>query len=481
MMEIENELENLQAIAQQSTGVPNVVELTPSAIVEFLDRHIVGQQAAKRAVAVAVRNRWRRSQLPIEMRKEVVPKNILMIGPTGVGKTEIARRLAAIMQAPFIKVEATKYTEVGYVGRDVDSIVRDITEVAVRLLRAEKMEQLKPKLDEQALERILDIMQPRPSIRYRANNTPEDEEFNQEQEKQCAQIERIRKRLREQLVKGELDDKMIELDLPEGGNKVMQIFSNSGMEEMGLDLQNILDNVGPKKTKKRKVTVSDAKRILAQLELDSLIDQDRIVQEAIERIEQHGIVFIDEVDKIALPRGNSSGPDVSREGVQRDILPLVEGTTVITKYGPVRTDYILFIAAGAFNVSKPSDLIPEFQGRFPVRVELEELNQADLTRILTEPDAALTKQYQGLLHADNVELIWGKDGIEEIAFYAAKVNETVENIGARRLHTVLEHLLEEISYNAPADDKVRVLINREFVHSRLAKLVNEKELAEYIL
>ncbi len=481
MMEIENELENLQAIAQQSTGVTNVVELTPSAIVEFLDRHIVGQQAAKRAVAVAVRNRWRRSQLPEEMRKEVVPKNILMIGPTGVGKTEIARRLAAIMQAPFIKVEATKYTEVGYVGRDVDSIVRDITEVAVRLLRAEKMEQLKPKLDEQALERILDIMQPRASIRYRANNSPEDEEFNQEQEKQCAQIERIRKRLREQLVKGELDDKMIELDIPEGGNKVMQIFSNSGMEEMGLDLQNLLDNVGPKKTKKRKVTVSDAKRILAQLELDSLIDQDRIVQEAIERIEQHGIVFVDEVDKIALPRGNSSGPDVSREGVQRDILPLVEGTTVITKYGPVRTDYILFIAAGAFNVSKPSDLIPEFQGRFPVRVELEELNQADLTRILTEPDAALTKQYQGLLQADNVEIVWEKDGIEEIAFYAAKVNETVENIGARRLHTVLEHLLEEISYNAPADEHVRVVINREFVHSRLAKLVNEKELAEYIL
>jgi ATP-dependent HslUV protease ATP-binding subunit HslU len=465
-------------------------DLTPRQIVAELDKFIVGQARAKRAVAIALRNRYRRRMLPPPMRDEVIPKNILMIGPTGVGKTEIARRLARLANAPFVKLEATKFTEVGYVGRDVDSMVRDLVQVAFQMIESEKTQEVRGRAEEAATERLLDLLHPmpqrdsyQPSLFMgfggeRAAPTTEEEE---RQRKRVEQAERIRSRLREQLEMGVLDDRKVELEVEEtGGMAFTPIFSSQGMEEMGMNLQDMLGNMFPGRKRARSMTVAEAREVLIQEEARKLIDQDAVKREAVERAEQDGIIFVDEMDKIAGKDGGV-GPDVSRGGVQRDILPIIEGSTVQTKYGPVRTDHMLFIAAGAFHVSKPSDLIPELQGRLPIRVELDNLNEADFRRILTEPENALTKQYTALLGTESVNLVYTEDGIGELARIAAEVNQRTENIGARRLHTIMERLLEDVSFDAPEEVSGTITVDAEYVRSKLQAIAGDQDLSRYIL
>jgi ATP-dependent HslUV protease ATP-binding subunit HslU len=445
--------------------------LTPRQIVEELDKYIIGQNKAKRAVAIALRNRWRRQRLTEDLRDEVMPKNIIMIGPTGVGKTEIARRLARLVNAPFLKIEASKFTEVGYVGRDVDSIVRDLTEIGVNMVKAELSEQVKAKAEALAEERLLDLLLP-PVRSANLDASPE------EQQKQQEQHASTREKLRQQLRAGKLDERMVELDAKE---KVMPfgIISNVGMEEIEMNLKEMLGGLLPEKTKKRKLKVPEALRFLVQEEAAKLIDMDKAVREALNRVEQSGIVFLDEIDKIA--GRETQGPDVSRQGVQRDLLPIVEGSTVTTKYGPVKTDHVLFIAAGAFHMSKPSDLIPELQGRFPIRVELDALGKDEFVRILTEPQNALIRQQVALLATEEITLRFAPDAVEEIAATAASVNERTENIGARRLHTILEKLLDEVSFDAPEKKGTSISIDAGYVRAKLTDIVKNEDLSRYIL
>ncbi len=451
-------------------------ELTPTQIVRELDKYIIGQHDAKKSVAIALRNRWRRLQVPENLREEIMPNNIILIGPTGVGKTEIARRLARLSNAPFIKVEASKFTEVGYVGRDVDSMIRDLTELAVVMVKSERTGEVQEKAEHLAEERILDILIP--SVRKSksdANAAPEapsDEELN----------EKTRERFRDKIKAGQLDDRIIELDVPSDQFPAMQILGPMNLEEIGVNLQDVFGNLMPKKMKKRKLSIADAKKILIQEEAQKLIDQDAAIKEAIHRVENSGIVFLDEVDKIAGSRGAVGGPDVSREGVQRDLLPIVEGSTVATKYGMVRTDHVLFIASGAFHVSKPSDLIPELQGRFPIRVELKSLTEEDFVKILTLPQNALIKQYTALLKTDGIEIEFTDDAIRAIARIATQVNEEVENIGARRLHTIMTSLLEEILFEAPEKvSSTKLTITKEMVEEKLNTIVRDKDLSRFIL
>jgi len=448
--------------------------LTPREIVAELDKYIIGQAQAKRAVAIALRNRWRRQQVASNLRDEISPKNIIMIGPTGVGKTEISRRLAKLAHAPFIKVEASKFTEVGYVGRDVESIIRDLTELAVKMLKDEEKSKVAVKAAEAAEERLLDSLLPPISIS--PYNPDEQDRLARERESHKATREKLRALLRD----GKLDERMVDVETSEQKIPMLEIMTPDGGEEMGMNLKDIFSNIFPKKTGKRKVKVPDARILLEQEETQRLIDMDAVVKGAIERVEQSGIVFIDEIDKIA-GRQTGQSPDISREGVQRDLLPIVEGSTVNTKYGMVKTDHILFIASGAFHVAKPSDLIPEFQGRFPIRVELEPLGEGDFLRILTEPENALLKQYKALLETEGVDVSYTDDGVREIAMIASKVNERMENIGARRLHTVMERVFDEISFEAPDMPGKKVVIDRDYVSKRLAEIVKDEDLSRYIL
>jgi ATP-dependent HslUV protease ATP-binding subunit HslU len=453
-------------------------ELTPVQIVEELDKYIIGQEKAKRSVAIALRNRYRRKNLPEELRDEVAPKNIIMIGPTGVGKTEIARRLSNISGAPFIKVEATKYTEVGYVGRDVESMIRDLTNIAVSDVKKEMSEEVETIAKERAEEDLLDILLPPVTFPRRSPNP----EASVETAPVSAEERRkkTRERFREMLRKGELEDRIVELEVKQPRTQVLGMFAGTGLEEMDTNLSNMLGNIFPEKKKRKKVTVKEARNILEEEERDKLIDMDKVVKEAIERAEQSGIVFLDEIDKIA-HKGSTVGPDVSREGVQRDILPIVEGSTVMTKYGAVRTHHILFIAAGAFHMSKPSDLIPELQGRFPIRVELKSLTTEDLTRILTQPKNALVTQYSALMETEGVKLDYKTEAIEEIAKIATFVNSQTENIGARRLATIMELLLEDVSFSATELKDQTIPITVEYVRSKLKNIVEDKDLSKYIL
>lgn len=444
-------------------------DLTPRKIVEELDNYIIGQNKAKKAVAIAMRNRWRRQRLSPELKDEVLPKNIIMIGPTGVGKTEIARRLSRLANAPFVKVEASKFTEVGYVGRDVESMVRDLTEISVSMVKAEHIEKIQEKAKTLAEERLLDLLLPLPRTTKGAGLEEEEREKHKD----------TRERLRAQLRGGKLDTRYVDIEVKE---KVIPfgVVSNVGLEELEINLKEMLGSFMPEKSKRRKVKVPEALIIIMQEEANKLIDIEKVTKEAIERAEQSGIVFVDEIDKIA-SRGHAHGPDVSREGVQRDLLPIVEGTTVSTKHGQVRTDHILFIAAGAFHMTKPSDLIPELQGRFPIRVELDHLGKAEFIRILTEPYNALIKQYTALLATEDVALDFTVDSIEEIADIAAYVNEKTENIGARRLHTVLEKLLEDISFEAPEKKNGKLVIDEKYVKDKLSEIVKDEDLSRYIL
>ncbi len=450
--------------------------LTPSQIVNELDKYIIGQTEAKRAVAIALRNRWRRQQVAENLREEILPNNIILIGPTGVGKTEIARRLAKLAEAPFVKVEASKFTEVGYVGRDVESMIRDLVDYAVNLVKSEMTLEVQEKAERLAEEKILDILIP--PLRKNSNlgeNT--DAEGNNE----TLQNKKTREWMREKLRSGELDKKLIEFDVNTQTGLGMQVLGPFGIDDLGINFQEIMGNIMPKKKKKRKTAISEARKVIAQEEAQKLIDMEAVQKEAIERVENSGIIFIDEIDKVA-GGGKGSGPDVSREGVQRDLLPIVEGSNVNTKYGVVKTDHILFIASGAFHVSKPSDLIPELQGRFPIRVELKSLTQEDFVKILTTPENALLKQYNALLETEGVKLEFTADGIKEIARIASEVNEQVENIGARRLHTILTTLLDEILFNVP--DKIpasTVKVNAKFVKQKLDSIVKDRDLSKYIL
>jgi ATP-dependent HslUV protease ATP-binding subunit HslU len=452
---------------------------TPRQIVAELDKYIIGQDRAKRMVAIALRNRWRRRQVPEDLRDEIAPKNIIMIGPTGVGKTEIARRLAKLAQSPFLKVEASKFTEVGYVGRDVESMIRDLMEIGINMVKQEEYETLRPKAEELAEERLLDILLPvRTSRRPRRPGTgPVAVESGEDMEV----AQRTREKFKRMLRSGRLADREVEIETQMNAIPVVEVFSPAGMEEMDINLKDMFSNIFPGKTKRRKVKVPEALQILVQEELGRLIDADKVTKLAKDRVEQTGIVFIDEMDKVAGSRSHSGGPDVSREGVQRDLLPIIEGSTVNTKHGVIRTDHILFIAAGAFHVSKPSDLIPEIQGRFPLRAELSALTREDFVRILTEPRNALTKQYQELLKTEGVTLEIEPEAILEIALLAEEVNERAENIGARRLHTIMEKLLEEISFEAPDMWGVTVRIDPSIVRERLQDIVKSEDLSRYIL
>ena len=450
-------------------------ELTPTQIVSELDKYIVGQHDAKRAVAIALRNRWRRQQVPAGLREEILPNNIILIGPTGVGKTEIARRLAKLANAPFVKVEASKFTEIGYVGRDVESMVRDLTDYAVNLVKSERTEAVQAKANDLAEERILDILIPavkKPSI-------PAEEKENENTE--AFQNQKTREWMKEKLKSGEMDNKLIEFDTSAQNNAGMQILGPFGMDDMGINIQEIMGNIMPKKKKKRKTSIKEARKVMAEEEAQKLIDMDSVQKEAIERVENSGIIFIDEIDKVA-GGGKSQGPDVSREGVQRDLLPIVEGSNVNTKYGVVKTDHVLFIASGAFHVSKPSDLIPELQGRFPIRVELKSLTEEDFIKILSIPQNALLKQYCALLETESVKLEFTEGSIKEIARIATEVNEQVENIGARRLHTILTTLLDEILFDVP--DKLpegTVVITDKVVKDKLDVIVKNRDLSKFIL
>ncbi len=450
---------------------------TPREVVSELDRWIVGQRDAKRAVAIALRNRWRRQQVPEELRDEIAPKNIVMIGPTGVGKTEVARRLAKLAQAPFIKVEASKFTEVGYVGRDVESIVRDLTETGVALVLEEQKRAVESKARDRAEERLLDaLLPPPPPVAPGVPGTPGAVP-------EPPQPSDTREKLRRMLRQGALDEREVELDLEDsgGGAPTVSLFTPQGVEEMGMQFKDLLGGLMPRKTRRRRLKVPAALDALAAEEAAQLVDMDAVREQAVERVEQSGIVFIDEIDKVAMGAGQRSGPDVSREGVQRDLLPIVEGSTVQTKHGPVRTDHILFIAAGAFHVAKPSDLIPELQGRFPIRVELSSLSQEDFVSILTEPRNSLVLQYTELLRTEGVELEFEEDGIRALADIAARVNQQADDIGARRLHTVMERLLEDLSFDAPDLASSRHVVDEKFVRERLEELVRDEDLSRYIL
>lgn len=466
-----------------------MLELTPREIVNELNKYIIGQQQAKKSVAVALRNRWRSKRLPADLKEEIIPKNILMIGPTGVGKTEIARRLAKLVNAPFAKIEATKFTEIGYVGRDVESMIRDLVETSIRMVKQQKMLEVNDKAKELAEERILDHFVP--SAKKESSRNPFEMLFsgaggmgtNQDQTPKPEEPQVTstgREWWRKRLLNGELEDELIEITVEDGAQPVMGMFAGTGIEEMGMNIQDMLGNLLPKKQKKRKVTIANARKIFTQEEAQKLIDMDEVITQAVSLTENYGIIFLDEIDKIA-GRGHNSGPDVSREGVQRDILPIVEGSTVITKYGPVKTDHILFIAAGAFHVSKPSDLIPELQGRFPIRVELTNLSKDDFRQILTEPANALIKQYISLLETEGIEVEFTEDAIDELADIACRVNIQTENIGARRLHTILEKLLEDLAFDAPDVAERQVIINREYVKSKLDHIVVNQDLSHYIL
>lgn len=461
--------------------------LTPQEIVKELDTYIIGQQEAKRAVAIALRNRWRRQQVPETMRDDIMPNNIILIGPTGVGKTEIARRLAKLSNAPFIKVEATKYTEIGYVGRDVESMVRDLAELSFNLVKSEFMETVKEKANLQAIERVLDILIPplsnHASQRWSADdNTSPDEKPNNEYELN----EKTRAKFREKILNGSLNSRQIEISVSSDGSPMMQVIGTGSIDDLNKQIQDIFENMGSsKKPKTRKVTVEEAIELMITEEANKLIDQEAIRKEAIQRAENHGIIFIDEIDKIAgnsRSGGNSGGPDVSRQGVQRDLLPIVEGSTVNTKHGMMKTDHILFIASGAFHISKPSDLIPELQGRFPIRVELKSLTEEDFVKILTIPQNALTRQYMELLKTEMIELTFTDEGVKELAKIAAEVNSEIENIGARRLHTILSSLLEDVMFRVPDDKSLtRLEVTKEMVQERLSGLVKNRDLSRYIL
>ena len=456
-------------------------ELTPREIVVELDKHVIGQKDAKRAVAIALRNRMRRQKLSPELAEEIIPKNIIMIGPTGVGKTEIARRLAKLANSPFLKVEASKFTEVGYVGRDVESMVRDLVEIAIDNVREEKLEDVADKAELNAEERLLDILlPPSPPPRPDGSSTTAGGVVIDGSTALMESSSRTREKLRQQLREGKLDDRTVEIDVRERNFPSFEILTNQGVEEMDVNIKDMLPNIFGQRTKKRKMKVNEAFEYLIQEEEQRLIDMDQVTRMAIDRVENSGIVFLDEIDKIA-GREGGHGPDVSREGVQRDILPIVEGTTVNTRYGMVRTDHILFIAAGAFHVSKPSDLIPELQGRFPIRVELQSLTMEDFVRILTEPKSSLVKQYTALLETEGVKLEFTKEALDEIAHFAFRVNESTENIGARRLHTIMERVLDELSFEAPEKKGEHVTIDADYVRKMLTDIVKDQDLSRYIL
>ncbi len=461
----------------------NKIDFTPKEIVEELNKYIVGQVEAKRAIAIALRNRYRRSKLPKTIQDDIIPKNILMIGPTGVGKTEIARRIAKLVNAPFIKVEATKYTEIGYVGRDVESMIRELLDVAIRIVKTEKTELVKEKAEINANERLIDLLLPHNKNQSHKNPLEALLGFNNEKNNQIREVDNPNVKenriiLEKKLHGKELEDTIVEIEIEEQTNALIDMFSGSGYEQMGINMQEMLTNLIPKKIKKRKLPIKEARKILIQEEANKLIDMDEVVQEGIRRTEQYGIIFIDEIDKIA---GKGVGPDVSREGVQRDILPIIEGSTVVTKYGPVKTDHILFIAAGAFHISKPSDLIPELQGRFPIRVELKNLVAEDFIKILLEPKNSLIKQYKALLQTEGINLIFTDEAIIEIANIAFEVNTQTDNIGARRLHTILEKLLEDLLFEAPNNNLPEVTITPRFVQEKLSKIVKNHDLSQYIL
>lgn len=454
--------------------------LTPREIVSELDKYIIGQGQAKRSVAIALRNRWRRQQVPPDLRDEIAPKNIIMMGPTGVGKTEIARRLARLAESPFLKVEATKFTEVGYVGRDVESMIRDLTELAVSMAKKKEQENVKVKAHELAEERLLDILLPKRREDSREEEGGEKEKVLEVVKAEKPESQSTREKLRRLLREGKLDTRNVEIETTNQNVPMVEVFSNTGMEEMEFNIKEVFGNVFPSKKKKRLVKIPEALEILFQEESQRLIDIDNVIEEAVRMTEQNGIIFLDELDKIA---GTESGhgPDVSREGVQRDLLPIVEGSTVTTKYGMVKTDHILFIAAGAFNASKPSDLLPELQGRFPIRVELDSLTREDFLRILTEPKNALITQYKALLETEDIDLQFEESAIEEIASMASRVNERMENIGARRLHTVMEKLLDEISFDAPDMTAEKVIIDKNHVVKKLTDILEDENLSRYIL
>lgn len=466
-----------------------IKQLTPSQIVEELDKYIIGQNNAKKSVAIALRNRWRRQQVRDNMKDEIMPNNIIMIGPTGVGKTEIARRISKLANAPFIKVEASKFTEVGYVGRDVESMIRELTDLSVNIVKTEKMKEVQIKAEENTDERILDILIP--PVKKSAGNGSSEKQVKQDKETDEAVKEQTqeeinsstREKLRAQLKEGTLDSRMIELDLSGENFPMLQVLGPVGLEEMGINLNDIFGNMMPKKSKKRKLSIAEARKVLTQEEANKLIDMDAVIKEATDKVQNSGIVFIDEIDKVAGGHSKTAGgPDVSREGVQRDLLPIVEGSTVITKYGPVKTDHILFIASGAFHTAKPSDLIPELQGRFPIRVELNSLGEEEFYKILTQPENALIKQYKALLKSENIEINFTDDSIKEIAKIAAEVNEQVENIGARRLHTILTTVLEEILFDVPDKIKSNKLeIDKKYVNEKLNSIVKNRDLSRYIL